>query len=181
MCKKFEIGNIIEGTVTDVKPFGAFVAIDEKTKGLVHISQISHNFINDINEHISAGDKVQVKVISIDEESKKISLSIKQAKPFTPKPFTPKPKDRPSYNSNSGSSSSSNSNSGSSYNSNSGSSYNSRSSYSSNSGSNYRNKDASKGKFQAKPKENSLDDKLKDWLKQSDDRQATLNKRSKRR
>lgn len=169
MCKKFEIGNIIEGTVTDVKPFGAFVAIDEKTKGLVHISQISHNFINDINEHISAGDKVKVKIISIDEESKKISLSIKQAKPFTPKPFTPKPKDRPSYNSNSGSSS----------NSNSGSSYNSRSNY--NSGSNYRNKDASKGKFQAKPKENSLDDKLKDWLKQSDDRQATLNKRSKRR
>jgi len=157
MCKKFEIGNIIEGTVTDVKPFGAFVAIDEKTKGLVHISQISHNFINDINEHISAGDKVKVKIISIDEESKKISLSIKQAKPFTPKPFTPKPKDKPSYNSGSGS----------------------RPSY--NSGSNYRNKDASKGKFQAKPKENSLDDKLKDWLKQSDDRQATLNKRSKRR
>ncbi|CAH2212021.1 S1 RNA-binding domain-containing protein [Tepidibacter aestuarii] len=155
MCKKFEIGNIIEGTVTDVKPFGAFVAIDEKTKGLVHISQISHNFINDINEHISAGDKVKVKIISIDEESKKISLSIKQAKPFTPKP-----KDKPSY--------SSNSNSGSSYNSN--------------SGSNYRNRDASKGKFQAKPKkETSLEDKLKDWLKQSDDRQATLNKRSKRR
>lgn len=163
MCKKFEIGNIIEGTVTDVKPFGAFVAIDEKTKGLVHISQISHNFINDINEHISAGDKVKVKIISIDEESKKISLSIKQAKPFTPKPFTPKPKDKPSYNSNS----------------NSGSGSGSRPSY--NSGSNYRNKDASKGKFQAKPKENSLDDKLKDWLKQSDDRQATLNKRSKRR
>ncbi|WP_099189782.1 S1 RNA-binding domain-containing protein [Tepidibacter mesophilus] len=161
MCKKFEIGNIIEGTVTDVKPFGAFVALDEKTKGLVHISQISHNFINDINEHISAGDKVKVKVISIDEESKKISLSIKQATPFTPKPFTPKPKDKPSYNSSSNSSSSSKPN------------YNS--------GSSYRNKDASKGKFQAKPKENSLEDKLKDWLKQSDDRQATLNKRSKRR
>ncbi|WFD09890.1 S1 RNA-binding domain-containing protein [Tepidibacter hydrothermalis] len=155
MCKKFEIGNIIEGTVTDVKPFGAFVAIDEKTKGLVHISQISHNFINDINEHISAGDKVKVKIISIDEESKKISLSIKQAKPFTPRP-----KDKPSYSSNS----------------------NSGSNYKSNSSSNYRNKDFSKNKFQAKPKkESSLDDKLKDWLKQSDDRQATLNKRSKRR
>lgn len=149
MCKKFEIGNIIEGTVTDVKPFGAFVALDEKTKGLVHISQISHNFINDINEHISSGDKVKVKVISIDEESKKISLSIKQAKPFTPKP-----KDKPPYSSRP----------------------------SSNSGSNYRNRDASKGKFQPKPKkETSLEDKLKDWLKQSDDRQATLNKRSKRR
>lgn len=141
MNSKFEIGTIVEGTITDIKPFGAFVALDEKTKGLVHVSQISHNFINDINEHVSVGDKVNVKIIAIDEASKKISLSIKEAN-----------KDSNSSNSN------------------------------------YRNKDMSrnremtKPRVQAKPKQvDSLEDKLKEWLKQSDDRQATLNKRNKRR
>ncbi|SHK49410.1 CvfD/Ygs/GSP13 family RNA-binding post-transcriptional regulator [Tepidibacter formicigenes] len=137
MSSKFEINNIVEGTVTDIKPFGAFIALDEKTKGLVHISQISHNFINDINEHISVGDKVKVKIIGIDESSKKISLSIKATTP---------------NNSN----------------------YKNRDTS--------KNRDVSKHKSQPKFKQpSSLEDKLKDWLKESDERQSVLNKRNKRR
>ena len=145
MSNKFEIGSIVEGTVTDIKPFGAFVALDERTKGLVHVSQISNNFIDNINEHISVGDKVKVKIISIDEASRKISLSIREANPVISR-------ERHSNNSNHSSSS------------------------------NYRGRENSNNvKQPIKAKTDSLEDKLKEWLKQSDDRQATLSKRNKRR
>lgn len=87
MSEKFQVGQIIEGTVTGVKPFGAFVSLDETTQGLVHISHITHGYLENINEAINVGDKVKVKILSIDEEKGKISLSIKEAsKPSRPKP-----------------------------------------------------------------------------------------------
>lgn len=73
-----EIGSILQGTVTSVMPFGAFVDIGSKQSGLVHISELSDNYIKDINEFIKKGDKVTVKVINIDDKGK-ISLSMKQA------------------------------------------------------------------------------------------------------
>lgn len=86
MSQKFQVGQIIEGTVTGVKPFGAFVSLDGSTQGLVHISHITHGYLADINEAIKVGDTVKVKVLSIDEEKGKISLSIKDAKPSHNKP-----------------------------------------------------------------------------------------------
>ncbi len=96
MSEKFQVGQIIEGTVTGVKPFGAFVALGEGTQGLVHISHITHGFLENIADAVKVGDVVKVKVLSIDEGNKKISLSIKDAitappKP-APKPQRPKPK-----------------------------------------------------------------------------------------
>lgn len=73
-----EINSILDGKVTSVMPFGAFVSIDSDTSGLVHISEISKEYISDINDFIKKGDKVKVKVLSIDENGK-ITLSIKQA------------------------------------------------------------------------------------------------------
>lgn len=81
MSEKIEAGNIVKGKVVSIKPFGAFVALDETHTGLVHISQIAHGFVKNISEHLSVGDEVEVKVMSIDEESGKISLSIKETKP----------------------------------------------------------------------------------------------------
>ncbi len=78
MSEKFQVGQIIEGTVTGVKPFGAFVSLDEATQGLVHISHITHGYLADINEAIKVGDQVKVKILSIDGEKGKISLSIKE-------------------------------------------------------------------------------------------------------
>ena len=78
MSEKFQVGQIIEGTVTGVKPFGAFVSLDETTQGLVHISHITHGYLADINEAIKVGDNVKVKILSIDSEKGKISLSIKE-------------------------------------------------------------------------------------------------------
>ncbi len=86
MSEKFQVGQIIEGTVTGIKPFGAFVSLDETTQGLVHISHITHGYLENINDAIKVGDQVKVKILSIDTEKNKISLSIKetQEKPKAP-------------------------------------------------------------------------------------------------
>ncbi|KMK91785.1 MULTISPECIES: S1 domain-containing post-transcriptional regulator GSP13 [Rossellomorea] len=77
MTTKFETGSVVTGKVTGIQPYGAFVALDEETQGLVHISEITHGFVKDVNEHLSVGDEVQVKVLSVDEAKGKISLSIR--------------------------------------------------------------------------------------------------------
>ena len=71
-------GDIVEGVVTKVAKFGAFVDLEDGKSGLVHISDIADTFVKDINNHISEGDEVKVKVLSIDEKGK-IALSIKDA------------------------------------------------------------------------------------------------------
>ena len=73
-----ELGSIIEGKVSRVMPFGVFVAFADNKVGLVHISEASQTFIENINEHFKIGDAVRAKVIKIDD-SRKISLSIKGA------------------------------------------------------------------------------------------------------
>jgi general stress protein 13 len=77
MSEKIEAGSILTGKVTGIQPYGAFVALDDNTQGLVHISEITHGFVKDINDHLKVGDEIQVKVLSIDEEAGKIGLSIR--------------------------------------------------------------------------------------------------------
>ncbi|WP_110928658.1 S1 domain-containing post-transcriptional regulator GSP13 [Bacillus massiliglaciei] len=77
MSEKFETGAVVAGKVTGIQPYGAFVALDDSTQGLVHISEITHGFVKDINEHLKVGQEVQVKILSINEESGKIGLSIR--------------------------------------------------------------------------------------------------------
>ncbi|SDC46862.1 type II secretion system protein M (GspM) [Pelagirhabdus alkalitolerans] len=96
MSEKFQEGQVLKGKVTGVQPYGAFVALDDEVQGLVHISEVTHGFVKDINEFISVGDEVNVKILSIDEAKNKYSLSIrateeapkqeKQSKPKTSAP-----------------------------------------------------------------------------------------------
>jgi general stress protein 13 len=72
-----QAGSVVEGKVTGIKSFGAFVEVAEGQTGLVHISQVSHTFVNDINDVLKVGDVVKVKVLNV-EEGGKISLSIKE-------------------------------------------------------------------------------------------------------
>ena len=72
-----EIGTEIEGKVTGIAPFGAFVELPEGKVGLVHISQVSDTYVKDISKHIKAGDIVKVKVMGVAKEGK-YDLSIKQ-------------------------------------------------------------------------------------------------------
>lgn len=73
-----EIGSIIEGKVSGIAKFGAFVELPDRKVGLVHISEISSSYVSDISDFLKVHDTVQVKVISIDDKGK-IALSIKQA------------------------------------------------------------------------------------------------------
>ena len=75
-----EVGNILEGRVTAITKFGAFVELPGKRSGLVHISEVSDAFVRDVNDFLKVHDTVRVKVISVDEKGK-IALSIKQATP----------------------------------------------------------------------------------------------------
>ncbi|MDC3412389.1 S1 domain-containing post-transcriptional regulator GSP13 [Aquibacillus sp. 3ASR75-11] len=86
MADKFEVGQIIEGKVAGIQPYGAFVALNEEIQGLVHISEVTHGFVKDINEHLSIGDEVKVKIINIDEEKNKYSLSIRATEEAPKKP-----------------------------------------------------------------------------------------------
>jgi protein Tex len=74
-------GMTIEGTVTNVTNFGAFVDIGVRQDGLVHLSQMSNRFIRDPREAVRVGDVIQVKVISVELETKRIGLSMKALLP----------------------------------------------------------------------------------------------------
>ena len=73
-----KLGMIVPGMVTNITRFGAFVDIGVKQDGLVHVSEISHQYITDPNEVLKLNDKVLVKVLEIDIVRKRIALSIKQ-------------------------------------------------------------------------------------------------------
>ncbi|ESU31238.1 general stress protein [Bacillus sp. 17376] len=77
MSENIQVGSVLTGKVTGIQPYGAFVALDENTQGLVHISEITHGYVKDVNEHLTVGDEVKVKVLSIDEAAGKIGLSIR--------------------------------------------------------------------------------------------------------
>ncbi|MRG86091.1 S1 domain-containing RNA-binding protein [Salinibacillus xinjiangensis] len=72
-----EVGSKVQGKVTGITNFGAFVEIAEGKTGLVHISEVADSYVKDVNDHLSVGDQIEVKVIS--EKDGKIALSIKKA------------------------------------------------------------------------------------------------------
>ena len=144
MSEKLEVGSIVEGKVVRVKPFGAIVSLGN-TQGLVHISQVANSFVQDINDHVKVGDMVKVKVLSIDEESHKIALSIREA--------LPKEERRPKSNKQPRSQSEASANPAQEY-------------------------------FRPQSSVNAssdFEDKMKEWMKQANDRQTSLNKRANKR
>ncbi|WP_339230716.1 S1 domain-containing RNA-binding protein [Oceanobacillus sp. FSL K6-2867] len=74
-----EVGSKLQGKVTGITNFGAFVELEAGKTGLVHISEVADNYVKDINEHLTVGDEVKVKVINVEKDGK-IGLSIKKAK-----------------------------------------------------------------------------------------------------
>jgi len=82
---EFGVGSIQEGKVTGVTKFGAFVSLPGGRSGLVHISEIAYSYVNEVRDHLTEGQEVKVKVISIDE-SGRINLSIKKAMDPPPRP-----------------------------------------------------------------------------------------------
>lgn len=91
-----EVGAIVEGEVTGITNFGAFVQLPEGKVGLIHISEVSNVYVKDVHDFLKEHDKVKVKVITVDARGK-IALSIKQLTPPVPvqvKPQKPLPEAR---------------------------------------------------------------------------------------
>ncbi len=147
MAEQLVVGSIVEGKVVKVTPFGAIVSINGGGQGLVHISQIANTFVKDINDHVKVGDEVKVKVLSIEEETNRIALSIRAALPKPERPERPKQQgfknrdSKPNYERSSS----------------------------------YDNHNASR------TPSNDFEDIMKDFLKQSNDKMAALNKRANKR
>lgn len=75
-----DIGSILEGVVTGITNFGAFIELPDRITGLVHISEVADAYVKDVRDYLKEQDHVKVKVIHVDEKGK-IGLSIKQANP----------------------------------------------------------------------------------------------------
>jgi small subunit ribosomal protein S1 len=78
-ARKHEVGDLIEGRVTKLVPFGAFVEVDEAIEGLVHISELAEHHVEKPEDEVSVHDRLPVKIIDIDLDRRRISLSRKQA------------------------------------------------------------------------------------------------------
>ena len=105
---EFSVGTIVEGKVTGITKFGAFVSLAPNKSGLVHISEVANTYVNDVAQHLQVGQEVKVKILSIDDNGR-INLSIKKAEPpqsrpqrqnvqrTQPRSFTPEPKEPASF------------------------------------------------------------------------------------
>ena len=95
-----EVGSAVEGKITGITKFGAFVALPEGKSGLVHISEVANTYVSDVAEHVQVGQQVKVKVLNISDDGK-INLSIKKAEPAAKpaersaapgrRPYSPRP------------------------------------------------------------------------------------------
>jgi len=82
---EFGVGAVLEGKVTGITKFGAFVSLPGGKSGLVHISEIAYTYVNDVKDYLQEGQEVKVKVINIDDNGR-INLSIKKAQDPPPRP-----------------------------------------------------------------------------------------------
>lgn len=89
-----EVGSKLQGKVTGITHFGAFVELPGGSTGLVHISEVADNYVKDINEFLKVGDEVLVKVVNVEQDGK-IGLSIRKAQDRPARPPRPEGSDRP--------------------------------------------------------------------------------------
>lgn len=81
MNETYHVGQILTGKVTGIQSYGAFIELRSHTQGLIHISEISDRYVRDIRDFVKLGEEIQVKILSIDQETGKVSLSLKDVRP----------------------------------------------------------------------------------------------------
>ena len=94
---QLSVGTVVEGTVSKITNFGAFINIHGGGSGMVHISEIANTYVKDINDHLKVGDPVKAKVVAINENNK-IALSIKALLPSEPQPRNIRSRECPNGN-----------------------------------------------------------------------------------
>lgn len=78
MSEELKVGEIVKGEVTGVTKYGVFVSLNDDYTGLVHISEISENFVSGLENIFNIGDIIRVKILEIDENKNQVKLSIKK-------------------------------------------------------------------------------------------------------
>lgn len=78
--QKYYPGAVVSGTVVGIKPYGAFISLEDDINGLLHISEITDSFVSDVNKYVQVGKLVKVKILDIDFEQKHAKLSLKAVK-----------------------------------------------------------------------------------------------------
>lgn len=74
---RYSIGDIVEGVVTGIMPYGAFVSLDSTHNGLIHISEISERYVRDVHTFVNVNERVRVKILDVDEDGIHFRLSLK--------------------------------------------------------------------------------------------------------
>lgn len=98
------VGAVVDGKVTGIMKFGAFVSLPGGKSGLVHISEIAYSYVNEVSEFLKEGQEVKVKIIGVDENGR-INLSIKKAQEPPAQQQAPRPRRNFNQNNNNGGSS----------------------------------------------------------------------------
>ncbi len=75
---KYSKGDIVVGLVTGVTTYGVFMSFENDYIGMVHISEISYDYIKDIKEYINIGDEIEVRILSVDNKLKRLQLTMKE-------------------------------------------------------------------------------------------------------
>lgn len=95
MKHKYTNGQIVEGVITGIQPYGAFVVLDEETTGLIHISEVSDDFVRDIRQYVTQGEHIIAKIIDVSEGPSQLRLSLKALNYSSRKDRTDKDNKRP--------------------------------------------------------------------------------------
>ena len=74
---EYKVGKIVKGNITGIEKYGIFVSLNNFYSGLIHISEISSNFVRNVASYVNIGETIRMKVIEVDEKSHHIKLSIK--------------------------------------------------------------------------------------------------------
>lgn len=74
---KYKKGKIVKATVSGIESYGVFVTLDEYYSGLIHISEVSHNFVRNIHDYVNIGENIYVEILDVDDKSCHLKLSIK--------------------------------------------------------------------------------------------------------
>lgn len=84
----YKIGDIVTVRVTGIQPYGVFASLDEETQGLIHISEVTHGYVNKLTELFEIGEQLEVMILDIDEYDGRISLSLRTLQKTKHHPFS---------------------------------------------------------------------------------------------
>ena len=97
----YKIGDLVTVTVTGIQPYGVFAALDEETQGLIHISEVKHGYVENVQELFELDEELEVIILDNDEFDGRISLSLRSLQKTTHHPFSNRKKN-PRYGKASG-------------------------------------------------------------------------------